>query len=437
VRVALDPAKVRRMLGSSELSWLVERIRSRLERGEPIDGTVTLVSASPAQRKAAARLLGRSVSHGTTLSVPLRAVSEELWRASAAPSLVAAVEVLGGPVRDVAAERAQDLRRWNDALASARSSPLAAHAWYGEWLKSISRDGTVGRLIRQGRAGAISQAAAFLEHLSHHDAPPDPGDTTLVGHYLSQTATVTLPSLAAAVTGDENALADGVLSALVLRGLADREGVGAPVGAAAEQALWDAAGVVTDDLASQVLVLNIRAGGEPLGRWLTEAADAGQPFRVTLRQLACTHLLPWALDVFVCSSSALVRATADELGPDGPALVCTEGEPSAACMRLLQAAASSGSAVHWHADFSWAGLRGTAIAARRLQAKPWLMSAADYSQALADGGAEPLKGAAEPSPWDPDLAEMMRTTGRAVSEERVAGRLLSELRAQAQLPSAR
>jgi uncharacterized protein (TIGR02679 family) len=416
------------MLGSPELSWLVERIRSRLERGEPIDGTVTLVGASVAQRKAAARLLGRNVSRGSTLSVPLRTVGEELWRAAAAPNLVAAVEVLGGPVRDIAAERAEDLRRWNDALALARSSKLAAQAWYGEWLKSISRDGTVGRLIRQGRAEVISQAAAFLEHLSDHDAPPSPEEATLVGHYRSQTSTVTLAALAAAVTGDENALADGLLSGLVLRGLAQREGVRAPVGTEAERALWDAAGVVTDDLASQVLVLNIRAGGEPLGRWLTEAADGGQPFRITLRQLAGTQLLPWALDVFTCSSSALVRAAADELGADCPALVCTEGEPSAACMRLLQAAASSGSAVHWHGDFSWSGLRATAIAMRRLQARPWLMGAADYSDALAGGGTEPLQGAAEPSPWDPGLAEMMRMSGRAVTEERLADRLLAELR---------
>ena len=73
-------------------------------------------------------------------------------------------------------------------------------------------------------------------------------------------------------------------------------------------------------------------------------------------------MLPWALDIFVCASPALVRAAATELGPRCPALVCTEGESSVACARLLQAAAGSGSAVHWHADFSWPGLRSTAAA---------------------------------------------------------------------------
>ncbi len=414
------------MLGSPELSWLVERIRSRLERGEPIDGTLTLVGATVAQRRAAARLLGRNASQGSLLSVPLPAVAQELWRASAAPNLVAAVEVLGGPVRNIAAERAGDLQRWNDALASARSSPLAAHAWYAAWLKSISRDGTVGRVIRQGRPDVISQAAAVLEHLSEHDAPPGP-DELLVGHYRSEAARVTLPSLGAAVIGDESALADSLLAGLVLRGLAEREGVRPPADREAEEALWNVAGVVADELASQVLVLNVKAGGEPLGRWLTEAAESGQPFRVTLRQLASTQLLPWAIDVFVCASSALLRAAADKLGANSPALVCTEGEPSVACMQLLQAAASSGSTVHWHSDFSWAGLRSTTIAVRRLKAQPWLMGAADYAEALASGGTDPLLGGVEESPWDPRLAEIMRMSGRAVGEERLVGRLLAEL----------
>jgi uncharacterized protein (TIGR02679 family) len=428
VHVGLDPAKVRRMLGSPELGWLVERIRSRLERGEPIDGTLTLVGASVAQRRAAARLLGHSASRGSLLSVSLPAVAEELWRASAAPNLVAAVEVLGGPVRNIAAERAGDLQRWTDALAAARASPLAKHDWYAGWLKSISRDGTVGRVIRQGRPDVISHAAALLEHLSEYDAPPAPGDQSVVGRYRSEAATVTLSSLAATVLQDANALADSLLAGLVLRGLAEREGVQPPADHEAEQALWNVAGVVTDDLASQVLVLNVKAGGEPLGRWLTEAAETGQPFRVTLRQLASAPLLPWAIDVFVCASPALLRAAADELGPASPALVCTEGEPSVACMQLLQAAASSGSIVHWHSDFSWSGLRSTTIAVRRLKAQPWLMGAADYAEALAAGATDPLLGGTEDSPWDPRLAEIMRMSGRAVSEERVVARVLAGLR---------
>jgi uncharacterized protein (TIGR02679 family) len=409
-QVAVDPVKLRRMLGSPELGWLVDRIRAKLERGERLDGTVTLVGATSAQRRAVARLLGGSPGRGTSLSVPLPAVATELFRAAAAPSLEAAVTELGGPVRNLAAERAADLRRWGDAVEALRASPLAGLAWYREWLEVLRRDGTATRLVRQGQAQLLEQAASVLEHL------PAGADPT--SHVLS--------ALAATVTGDERALAEGPLAGLVLRALAIREGVQAPPGQEAAQALWSAAGVVADDLASQVLVLNVRAGGEPVGRWLTEAAEEGQPFRLTLRQLIKYPVLPWALDLYVCSSSALVRAAAGELGASCPALVCTEGEPSVACTRLLQAAASSGSSVHWHADFSWPGLRGTATAIRHLQAQPWRMTASDYQSALAGGG-DPLKGRAEPSPWDPRLADMMARSGRMMAEDRVLSGLLSDL----------
>jgi len=413
--IAVDDAKVQQMLGSPELAWLVQRIRGRLERGEPVDGTVTLLGATPEQRRAAARLLRRSPGRGTALSVPLPAVAIELRRAAAAPSLVAAIEALGGPVRNLAAERAADLHRFGDALSLARSSWLSRLSWYRDWLDAVSRDGTTSRLIRQGHPGLLAQATAVLERLPKSDEP----------------GSVLLSSLAAAATGDDKALTEGPLAGLVLHALAAREGVQIPASHDAEQALWSAAGVAADDLTSQVLVLNVRAGGEPVGRWLTEAADAGQPFRLTLRQLLAATVLPWALEIYVCSSAALVRGAADKLGAGCPALVCTEGEPSVACVRLLHAAASSGSAVHWHSDFSWAGLRGTATAVRRLKARPWLMAASDYEAALA-GGADPLSGRPEPSPWDPRLADLMRVTGRAVSEHRTLPVLLAELAARAE-----
>jgi uncharacterized protein (TIGR02679 family) len=416
--MAVDHAKLLRMLGTPELAWLVARIRARLERGEPIDGTVTLVGATAAQRRAAARLLGRNLGRGTSLSVPLPEVAEQLWRAAAAPNLIEAVESIGGPVRNLVAERAADLQRWGDALTEVRASRLSQLSWYREWLSSISRDGTITKLIRQGHSDLIGQAAAVLEQL------PDPVDE----------GCTTLPALSAAATGTERALAEGPLAGLVLRALAAREGVQAPASRDAEQALWTAAGIVADDLASQVLVLNVRSAGDPVGRWLSEAADAGEPFRLTLRQLLAAPVLPWALEIYVCASSALVRAAADELGRRCPALICTEGQPSVACTRLLQSAVSSGSTVYWHADFSWPGLRGTAIAVRRLQARPWLMAASDYEAVLSGGvpaSAVPLKGRPEPSPWDPRLAEAMRLTGRGIGEELVVPDLLAALTARA------
>ena len=91
------------------------------------------------------------------------------------------------------------------------------------------------------------------------------------------------PVLAAEVTGDPKALSGTTLEGLVLRALAARHEEGRPTTAADRRALWEVAGVVVDDLASQVLVLGLPVADEgPLGRWLHEAGrhaaarDAGR-----------------------------------------------------------------------------------------------------------------------------------------------------------------
>jgi uncharacterized protein (TIGR02679 family) len=408
-----DPERLTRLLGGDELAWLVDRIRIRLERGEPVDGTVTLIGATQAQRRAAARLLGHSVGRGTSLSVPLPEVAAALRRSGAALGLRPAVEALAGPVRNRAAEQAVEIQRFHEALGAARRSRLAEAAWYQAWLEEISRDGSLTRLLRRGQGQLLGQATAVLEQLCAGGEEP----------------AVLLAVVAEKVTGDARALGGTALAGLVLRALALREGVPTPASRESERALWAAAGVVTDDLASQVLVLNVRAVGEPLGRWLTEAAASGEPFRVTLHQLAAAPIMPLSIDLHVCQNSAVLRSAAGQLGSSSAPLICTEGEPSVACFRLLQAATATGTRIHWHTDFDWPGLRATATAIRRLGAMPWRMGAEDYLAALAVGATDPLKGQAAPSPWDPRLAEVMQSSGRAAGEERMLTALLDDLAA--------
>jgi uncharacterized protein (TIGR02679 family) len=401
-----DQQRLQRVLGAPELSWLVDRIRVRLERGEPVDGTVTLVGATAEQRRAAARLLGHGTGRGTTLSVPLPEVDAALRRAGISAGLRSAVESLTGPVRDRAAERSGEIRQFQDVLDGARRSPLAAAPWHLAWLEEITRDGTLTRLVRHGQGHLLAQATAVLERL-----PSGPDESAVL-----------LPALAEAVTGDPKALDGTPLSGLVLRALALRD----PAGPDAEGALWTTAGVVADDLSSQVLVLNVRAVGDGLGDWLTGAAEAGEPFRVTLHQLTVMPVMPLAIDLRVCENPVVLRAAAAQLGADSAPLVCAEGEPSVACYRLLQAAVATGTRIHWHSDLDWPGLRTTAAAIRRLGATAWLMGADDYRAAL-PASTESVRGQPAESPWDPRLAELMHASGRAVTEDRQLAALLADL----------
>ncbi len=407
--------RLTRVLGPPELRWLVDRIRHRIARGAPLDVVVTLTGATPPQRQAAAQLLGRPPGRGSSLSVPLPAVEAALRASGLADSLREAVEVLGGSVPDVAAERASFDARRDAALRSALACRHAAEEWHGAWLAELSADGTLTRLLRAGKHAALAQAAAVLDLLPAVELP--------------------LPVLAERATGDTKALSVPPLPGLVLRALARWHGAEVPQGQAARRELWDAFGVILDDLASQVLVLGLPATGGPLGRWLTEAATLGMPFRVTLHQLSS---MPVTLDipvVYVCENPAVLRAAAAELGGRCAPLICTEGVPSAACHRLLASAvgppdgqAGGGTVVRWRGDFDWTGLRTTAAAIVRHGATPWRMNAGDYAAGLAGGDSEPLRGRPAGSGWDPDLAERMRSAGRAVMEERLIPELLSDLR---------
>ncbi len=395
--------RLKRVLGPPELSWLVDRARARIARGAALDGVVTLTGATAAQRQAAARLLGRLPGRGSSLSVSLSAVESALQAAGLAVSLRDAVEALSGTVPDMAAERTRLAQRRDAARAAAMTCRHAGQDWFTAWLAELSADGTLTRLLRASRDDVLAQVAAVLDLLPATGLP--------------------LPVLAERATGDTKALSAAPLPSLVLRALAHWQGTDMPATRAARRALWETHGVIADDLASQVLVLNVRASGSRLGGWLTESAELGAPFRLTLYQLAS---MPVTLDVKelrVCENPAVLRAAAAELGARCAPLVCTEGIPSAACHHLLGQAP----ALHWRGDFDWTGLRGMAAAISRYGAVPWRMGAGDYRAAVALGDSEPLKGPPSESPWDARLAEEMRSSGRAVMEERLIPLLLHDL----------
>lgn len=406
----LDPARIRQVLGAPELAWLVERIRVRIARGRPLTGTVTRNRATPAERAAVARLLGRPVGGGGTVSLRLEDLDAEITDSAVAPDLRAAVEVLTGPLRDLVGEQADEQARIDAAASMLQQGSHAGADWYEAWIAGLLTDGTLKRLVRRGEQLVAGQAAAVLGRL--------PGDGTLA-----------LPVLAERAVGDTKALSGTPLARLVLRALAVRAGIPPATGQAARRALWRSAGVVVDDLSSQVLVLNVSCREDHVvARWLADAAGSGIPFRLTLHQLGLDPLTPLGPDVHVCENPAVLRTAASHLGDACAPLVCTEGIPSAACLRLLDAAARAGVRVHWHADLDWTGLRTTEEAVRRFGARPWRMSGADYLDGLGRGESEPLRGSPSVSPWDPSLAGLLSRHGRAVMEERVLPDLLSDLR---------
>jgi uncharacterized protein (TIGR02679 family) len=393
-----DPAR--------DAAWarLLAAARRSLERtGGSLDGMVTIVAPSDAERRVVIGITGVHRS-ATARRLAVRLVDLDAYLTEAIGRDLAAVvaDPGGSPLRDRPGERRREAAAREAALEAARASSHAAEEWFGRWLATIRGDGTLTRIVRSGcDFGAVLRV---LDALPGADEP--------------------MPVFAERVLADTKALHDAALRGLVLRALAVWQDNDAATTAEQERALWESVGVVPDDLASQVLVLNIPADGDLVGTWLNQAAEVGLPLRLTLQQLRWARLVVRAAEIFVTENPAVLRA-ACVLGRAAPPMVCTEGVPSAAAHRLLACAPDA--VLHWRNDFDWVGVRMTGLAlARYPTARPWRMATADYRTACGDG--PPMVGSPAPTPWDPPLSDEMRRVGRAVMEERLLPTLIEDLR---------
>ena len=404
--MTIDPVRLRRTLGGQGLTRLLSALVTRIEHGKDLYAPVVLRDPTAEERRAVAALLGRRDRAGANLTVSPPAVEALLTRAGICDGLHTAVLTLAGPVTVRAEALAREEQARAHLLEHLSGCRHADEPWFARWSAGLAADGTLTRAVRQG--GDLLRRARAVLDLLPVDARP-------------------ISVLAEQATGDTKALAGTPLARLVLRALAIRADLPTPQSAAQRRLVWESVGVIEDDLASQVLVLGLRADGSPLAEWLTGAADTATPFRITLHQLVTMPVRITSPMIYVCENPAVLRAA---VGVSRAALICTEGVPSLACHRLLAARAHP--PVRWRGDFDWTGLRTTAQASKRYRALPWRMDLATYEQALARGESEPLKGASAPSPWAPELAARMSATGRAVMEERLIDELVGDLTAFAQ-----
>lgn len=401
-----DGARLRQVLGAPELAWLVRHARRRLSRGLA-GGPVTLLEATPAQRDAVERLLGRRAARGGSVTVRLEDLESLLRDAGICDSLVEAVESLTGPLVDARAQRQEKEAAWAEVFAA------GDHGRARPWLEDLRATGVLRRLSRNDSAvagGLLRQALEIERRLPARGLP--------------------LAELAAAVTGDSHALDPGTpLGTIAVRIAAMRGGVAVWDSAETWRDAWTSAGVLCDELSAPVLTLNLPGAGQTLtDRALRLHAAAGEPYRLTTRQLlreppafassAAVHT------VHVCENPTVTAAAANRLGALGAPLVCIEGQPRTAARVLLGLLTAAGLRLAYHGDFDWAGIQIGNIIMRRHGAIPWRFSSADYRSAR---GGRPLHGNPVAAGWDPDLQGTMLEGGRAVHEEEVLDLLLIDL----------
>lgn len=238
-------------------------------------------------------------------------------------------------------------------------------------------------------------------------------------------------SVLATSVGDGHALDAGrPLSGLVIRAASRLGSVPECAGAEWRRTVWAAVGVLSGELTSPVLCLNIP--GDPttaVGRALATWREVGQPLHLTVRQLL-RHPpgFPCLRDrvVYVCENPTVVAEAANALGPRSAPLVCCSGHPAGAATVLLRLLGHAGAKLRYHGDFDWPGLTIANGIVTRFNADPWRFDAQAYRLAAASGGPK-LRGRRVQSVWDPELTRAMLALGIKIEEERVLRDLFNDL----------
>jgi uncharacterized protein (TIGR02679 family) len=406
----VDHERLSRLLGTPELAWVVERVRHRVELGQPPTGTITLRSASPGERAAISRLLGRPARAARGASVSLDQLDALLRRSAVHPDgLVAAVEALTGPIIVRADRIATQEREWAAAFARVEAAAAPRPA-VSAWLAGVGASGLVKRLAGSPQAGRelLDALAAVVIALPARDGE-------------------SLNAFAARVAGRAHALDDGAPLGTLAFGAARAIAGLAPPGpgespSEARRESWAAVGVLCDELSSTVLTLRLPGDGSTTGRVLDAAP--GEPLWLTLRQLVRSPPSWAALDaVLVVENPSVIALAADTAS--GPPLVCTNGQPRAAAMVLLRSMAADGVRLLHHGDFDWPGITIGNLLQRRLPIEPCRFDRSAYLDAVAaHPRAGALRGAPVAATWDPGLAPAMHEAGVQLEEELVAAELL-------------
>lgn len=402
-----------RALSRPGLARLWPEVRDRLERLGGPRGTVRLAGAGEDERRAVADLLGLSELPRGELRVRLDRLDRALRASRLGIGLPAALEALGGPLRDLSGEREEERRRRQEIWERAEAHPAVAdRPGLRRWLADLRSTGLLLRLGEGDEGRLLDQALAVLSLLPRE---------------------ARLPVLASEALGASHALDPGrPVATLVLRALAVLADRPPPRSASERRDLWERAGVIADDLSCDVLVLGLApAGGGRIEEALRAFAAEGEPVRLTLRQLAGRDLrFPSPLQVRICENPVVVSAAADRWGPKAAPLVCLGGYPNQAGLRLLAHLAHQGADLLYHGDFDWAGLQIANHLLKTVPIRPWHFTAEDYRRALETAAERPiLEGRPVTAQWDLDLAPAMADAGVAVEEETVLEELLGDLRA--------
>ncbi|TDO56686.1 uncharacterized protein (TIGR02679 family) [Kribbella sp. VKM Ac-2571] len=349
-------------------------------------------------------------------------------------------ELSGRPVR------LQDLAaRLGEHGLSVRELAEASH---GRTIEPDSvrrkRAASAGQRERSAAASALATAGvdpSIIEQWIDDRGLPRPGTGDLqilaeqvadvLGHIRRSGRRIWLAQLAADVFNDAHRLdANEPLGRAVARLAAVTHRLPRPQRAGRDwRAAWASIGVTCDAVSSRVLALNLPLDGDSPATHQCSNAP-GEPVWLTLRALTSSWSVHHPATIFVCENVTIAQAAADELGPDCPPLVCTDGIASGAALDLLAGLSASGCTIEARADFDQAGFTiADQILSVAPDARSWRYDATTYA-AICDLPNPPATSRGLSQALS-DLRVLYAGTRTPVHEERLLGDLLADLTARA------
>jgi uncharacterized protein (TIGR02679 family) len=392
-------------------SWLTGPIRAQLDEA-PDRRTVT-VDFSTLPTEAADRyadLLGQRARPTGRTRVNLARVDEALRATPAGLPVITLLEALGGPLQNLRERRADTRTKLANVWTSVREhAAFTKHPELLVWLdhEKAQSSRLPGEALR--RLEVLNAALDVALALPATGI----GRARLSWQVLRDTKGLST------TTGDQHR------RTCVLRAVAALAGRDVPADPAAERELWEAVGVSVDPLSSRVLTSGFAPGGQtavPCSLQLKSAA--GLASVLTLADVDAwlsSGLSGLPARVFICENPEVTVAALREFGTSCPALICTEGRPHLAAVRLISALIDAGVSALVHADFDWDGL-SIVGAITRQGAEPWRMSAQDYAVAATAAAAHDrqlpdLTGSAVSTCWSPELRDAVLKRNVEVHEE--------------------
>jgi uncharacterized protein (TIGR02679 family) len=422
MRPPIEP-RLQRLLGGAEYANLRKRLRDRFARapaGEEVE-SFRIGKLTPDEHALLASLLGRHARYSSSLQVNVGRVDATFRDSGIAMSLRDALELLDGPIANLAETRHASREMWSDVLDGCTHQALV------ELLRTPKGFGLLKRLSRSRPDVAIElcrRVEATLRRLPAN--------------------ALTRSQLAAEVLGDAHALDSGSpVATLVLsiwrrpivgtgsdEGFDDPEGeteIESAEGVERVRDVWAKAGVLVNELARPALFLNLPVKGmERYGQF------PGEPVYASLRSLLRAPPVWKVADrkVYVCENPNFLAIAADRWGASCEPLVCTDGMPAAAQRCLLSQLTEAGARLYYHGDFDWAGVRIGNHMMREHRASSWRFDAIDYVSAVKGASelGQKLTGKALRASWDEGLTTVMQLHGLSIAEEALAASLLKDLR---------